>query len=334
MFAFYYTPLYESCLRDMAHNGRALLDLHETLMELARKPFGNDKLKSHHMKGRSGRKTFISDVGGRKGCRLIWQRFDRTIVLLLFGEHDIEDRAERLEFEYDEDQDTGGLRLTVVEHEQTPTDQVREVPTAYDDDQPGALFMGWYDRELAAYGFADHEIEVLRRLDEEQELFDLEQRMRAESFERAMNLLLYDNPTGETAAEAKTDRATAEAEVAQVTDEEEREVAEAIASPRSRESFAEAPADQLADVLSKPIEDWMVFLHPDQLKLTQRPFSGPARVRGAAGTRQDGRGPAPGQAPRPHLPRPADPVHHLRQQPPTRVRHAVPAIRGRGGRAC
>lgn len=33
-----------------------------------------------------------------------------------------------------------------------------------------------------------------------------------------------------------------------------------------------------------PVEDWMIFLHPDQQALVDRRFSGPARVRGSAGT--------------------------------------------------
>lgn len=36
--------------------------------------------------------------------------------------------------------------------------------------------------------------------------------------------------------------------------------------------------------MAQPIEDWMTFLHPEQAKHVQRSFSGPARVRGAAGT--------------------------------------------------
>lgn len=36
--------------------------------------------------------------------------------------------------------------------------------------------------------------------------------------------------------------------------------------------------------LAGPIEDWMTFLHPDQLKLVNTSWSGPARVRGPAGT--------------------------------------------------
>jgi len=37
-------------------------------------------------------------------------------------------------------------------------------------------------------------------------------------------------------------------------------------------------------VLVQPIEEWMAFLHPTQAKLVNRSFSGPSRVRGAAGT--------------------------------------------------
>ncbi|MET4581972.1 hypothetical protein ABIE21_001462 [Conyzicola nivalis] len=37
-------------------------------------------------------------------------------------------------------------------------------------------------------------------------------------------------------------------------------------------------------VMALPIEDWMAFLHPTQAKLVNRSFSGPSRIRGAAGT--------------------------------------------------
>ena len=40
----------------------------------------------------------------------------------------------------------------------------------------------------------------------------------------------------------------------------------------------------LAGMLAAPIEEWMAFLHPEQAKLVRRSFSGPARIRGAAGT--------------------------------------------------
>lgn len=47
--------------------------------------------------------------------------------------------------------------------------------------------------------------------------------------------------------------------------------------------------DELADALCQnalrgPIEEWMTFLHPDQNRLVRTSWSGPARVRGGAGT--------------------------------------------------
>jgi hypothetical protein len=48
-------------------------------------------------------------------------------------------------------------------------------------------------------------------------------------------------------------------------------------------------ADELQAVLleaaaAAPIETWMSFLHPEQARVVRRTFSGPARIRGAAGT--------------------------------------------------
>ena len=43
-------------------------------------------------------------------------------------------------------------------------------------------------------------------------------------------------------------------------------------------------SEELRRLMSAPIEDWMVFLHPDQRDLVDRHFTGPALVRGSAGT--------------------------------------------------
>lgn len=43
-------------------------------------------------------------------------------------------------------------------------------------------------------------------------------------------------------------------------------------------------AKELERIAAAPIEDWMIFLHPDQRSVVERRYDGPARVRGAAGT--------------------------------------------------
>lgn len=39
-----------------------------------------------------------------------------------------------------------------------------------------------------------------------------------------------------------------------------------------------------AGLAAEPIESWMAFLHPDQIKVVRRSFNGPSRIRGSAGT--------------------------------------------------
>ena len=69
---------------------------------------------------------------------------------------------------------------------------------------------------------------------------------------------------------------------------------EAAANQRFRLAIAERGAlaglsslltpEELQRLVTAPVEDWMIFLHPDQRTLVERRFNGPARVRGSAGT--------------------------------------------------
>lgn len=49
-------------------------------------------------------------------------------------------------------------------------------------------------------------------------------------------------------------------------------------------SLEEIESALWANILAKPIEEWMSYLHPDQARLARRTFNGPSRIRGAAGT--------------------------------------------------
>lgn len=62
------------------------------------------------------------------------------------------------------------------------------------------------------------------------------------------------------------------------------DVARRLGQHVSRQHFAPTTIEELRGIMAAPIEDWMVFLHPDQAALVDRSFAGPARVRGAAGT--------------------------------------------------
>jgi hypothetical protein len=170
----------------------------------------------------------------------------------VFGEHDaVYRRAERLRPEIDDSENT----LRVVDE-----DPATEQPVRYDQrrQREGRLFMAWNDRALAEFGFEPQEIPVLRRLDTDGDLTALEPTMRPAAWERAMNLAMYGHPDGPEAA--------------------------ALADPERSRDLPAVAADELADLLARPIEDWMVYLDPGQQQLVDRVFHGPARIRGAAGT--------------------------------------------------
>ena len=278
-YAYRRTQTYNDCVNQYRNNLAVKSQLFDTLEELARDPFRSPQLNTHRVKRANG-ETYVSDVGGRNGKRLIWRLVGRTVILLLFGEHDpVYRRAERLSLEVDEAENT--IRVfdaLPADGSPAPYAQWRQVQ--------GSLFMAYTDPELQAFGFLEHEVPIMRRLDTGDELVDLGDRMRPEAWGIAMNLCLYGHPQGEQAAASQRVAAEMQEEsepVPEVDLELEARLAKALRSAKSKAELAPVEGS-LAEVLSQPIEDWMVFLHPDQLNLVERAYTGPARVRGAAGT--------------------------------------------------
>lgn len=63
------------------------------------------------------------------------------------------------------------------------------------------------------------------------------------------------------------------------------DVATALKSPDSKAEFlVMTDDDELEAMLSAPLEQWRVFLHPSQRRLVERDWNGPIRVLGGAGT--------------------------------------------------
>ncbi len=274
-----YTATYLDCVKRYEKRPEILAALQSALQELAVQPFGNPKLQTHRVK-RAQPNTFTSYVGNQ-GHRLIWRRVGNVIILLLFGEHDpVYRRAERLRLEID---DTANV-LRVLDE-----DPVTERPVVYEQRRrlEGRLFMAWNDRTLAGFGFEPQEITVLRQLDDEDDLVALEGRMRQEAWEKAMNLHLYGHPDGPEAALAASvaeETTDADSSGTDATEDDDPAIVAALADAERSRELPSVPADRLADLLSRPIEDWMVYLDPGQEDLVARVFHGPARIRGAAGT--------------------------------------------------
>jgi hypothetical protein len=179
---------------------------------------------------------------------------------------DVYDKAERGHFVVNPNRRFMGFVDTAV-----PEDERRQpLPTLDRVAQPGAavgVFDHWTTAELGEAGFSSDEIALLRNCGNEYALLTL--------------------PWPE-------DRIDLAIELVELTPEQWRAGVEAGGEALLRSAIAEfggltgisplfAP-DELARIAAAPVEDWMIFLHPDQRAVVERRYDGPARVRGAAGT--------------------------------------------------
>ncbi len=267
-------PSFWDCLRSMRRDDSYKAALMESLLELHEQPFKNPKLQTHDIgNDRHGRTLFSSDVGGRRSDRrLVWQVFNKTIVVLLYGTHAVQARAKRMRIDFDPEE------RAVNVFEEAPDTGV-ERTYQHHRVEIGTLFMAWTDAELGALGFNEPKVAKLRSLNTDDELLAIERALGPDAFETAYNLLAYGNAEGTLADLGEVE----EASEPEATDED-REIERQLDDAHSGAWFTRAEPEYLAEVLKRPIEDWMIFLHPDQRAMVTRQFEGPARVRGSAGT--------------------------------------------------
>ena len=286
---------YWDCIDSLRRDDNYKAQLVDTLSELRHRPFHNPRLSTHEIGlARNGDKLFSSDVGGRASDRrIVWQLFNRTIVLLLYGNHKVQDRARRMKIALN--QETGLVQV----YEQT-SDTGVERPYREQRARPGRLFMAWSDAELLAHGFPAPAVEHLRRLNTDDELFELEQHLGPTYFDRALELYVGDRPSPsreqpslaevppavhtENAADSAAPEEIPPAATPPPVTTEDRDLERLLNDERAGASFSRFEPEFLAEVIGRPIEEWMIFLHPDQRSAATRRHQGPARVRGAAGT--------------------------------------------------
>jgi len=229
--------------------------------QLLRDP-DHPSLNLHPLNGDATRRLYT--IRASQEMRILLHKRGNTYVLLEAGRHDdIYARAPRMQFVANPR--TGFVALVDPEHfaetgPATTADRiVDEVPRPLDH---------WTDSELAEAGFVATEIELLRACRTENDLCELSEGL----FERAVEILEL---TPEQWRSPSVD-------------------AEELAETRLRVSIVEhgalagftrlLTAEQATQIVAAPIEDWMVFLHPEQRSVVAKQFAGPARVRGSAGT--------------------------------------------------
>lgn len=110
--------------------------------------------------------------------------------------------------------------------------------------------------------------------------------------------VLLDGWPGDARAQLRADLLDLLLELSELSPDEWREAQLTAAEAAAVERFAkeitekgaaaalsvELNATELRQLIAAPIEDWMLFLHPDQRDIAERSYSGPARVSGSAGT--------------------------------------------------
>ncbi len=207
-------------------------------------------------------------IRGSQELRVLIAREGDTFVVLHAGHHDaVYDLAERKRFVVG--QQANHIGLFDIGNRDAAQEQTSESePAAVVDDRPGVLDH-WLDAELEAVGFDSQQIEQLRLLKDPNNLLTRLPILSEEQFELFWEI---------------AEKTPSQFHEPELVDETNR-LHEALVRFGGWGDLSQLMSpDEVEELAARPIEAWMVFLHPDQRALVERDFSGPARVRGSAGT--------------------------------------------------
>lgn len=236
---------------------------------------GTDNLDVKHLEGATG---FLRLRWG--GYRVLFQRFGRDAVLHRVGPRSVVYQdLDRLALVRSAD----GLRVL-----ETPADVVGEAPSLVRppirrrverpvQQNPLTVFE---DSVLAQAGIPRAAIAALRRVPRN---LHVETALLGVGLEHGQLLLLLDmweRPS--VYLDLLSDGATLDVELARLEEEEAALRVSGDLSSASLMSVADMAA--FAALLDSPVEDWMVYLHPEQAWPVGLSIEGPVRVKGAAGT--------------------------------------------------
>jgi superfamily I DNA/RNA helicase/mRNA-degrading endonuclease RelE of RelBE toxin-antitoxin system len=192
-----------------------------------------------------------------------------NVYMLLWVDHHDEAYQWAENKVFDIHPETGGIQIVDIAAASVDAAAAPEAPV---DD---GLFAGVKDKHLTQFGVPKILLALVRSLRTEADLDQAVPHLPQEAVE-ALYMLAAGYSPEEVYAELT------KAEVAQV---DTTDYAAALANPDSQRRFVVVEDDQdLADILSAPLEQWRVFLHPSQRRLVEINANGPVRVLGGAGT--------------------------------------------------
>jgi superfamily I DNA/RNA helicase len=223
------------------------------------------------------------------GYRLVLQRgdSDATMVALVVGTHDHVDSFLDGHKGFVFDEKTGRLRelrlatATETAVEMVPSVQLQsEQPNLPQPHPP--LFGGFSDEMLVRLGVPSEHLAAVRGLGDPNglECMAVLQAL-ADAAPRAADALLAFATGNSGTKQTVLDLASGSA---QLTVEFPEEAVSHLASGSDEFLTFDDPSDLQAVLERGTLEQWQLFLHPDQRSLVQRSFSGPARLRGISGS--------------------------------------------------
>ena len=171
--------------------------------------------------------------------------------------------------------ETGSLQVIPMEEGEVPVSN-GETATEEEEEEDLGLFAEHRDRELVRLGVPEELMPLVRSIQTEEQLDQLQKHLPEEAYE-ALFLLAAGYSQREVDNELAYSGGTGE------VDTEDYETA--LQRPNSQRRFAIVEDDEeLERMLEAPLEKWRVFLHPTQRRLVTMHANGPVRVLGGAGT--------------------------------------------------
>jgi len=232
----------------------------------------------------------FSSVRVSRDIRLIVHQTVDNLLLCYVGHHDDAYRwAERRKIETHPK--TGAAQLVEVREsvqEISVPRYVEEERTAY---STTPLFVDIPEDELLGYGVPEEWVEDVQQSDEDS-LLELADHLPAEAAEALLELATGGTPQQVPADEIMHEMPFSEVEarvppasVGPATSFAELHPEDPFEHPDAKRRFRVMnDVEELERALEYPWERWTIFLHPEQRRLVERDYSGPARVSGSAGT--------------------------------------------------
>ena len=160
------------------------------------------------------------------------------------------------------------IRLTTNDNSADDVVSTHTVPLSNEDPGPSIL-EHWTNGELSRVGFDEHEVAILRDVYDEDAL--LERWSNAEKLDLVIE------------CREKSPEQIFQPEM--FIDDSATDFRDAIVERGALSGLSSLlNAEELSRLLAGPIEEWMLFLHPEQRAIVDCDYNGPARVRGSAGT--------------------------------------------------